>query len=274
MLNFLSFALVVLFYLFPQASQAFGQAENQPSHDKSQYHLFNPTPKNKMREFITDRPDRTESPITVDAGHFQIETDLIVFTRNNGETVSTTYNLMNLKAGITNHSDLQVVIPSHVRQGTNTGVGNTTLRFKQNLFGNEGGPSIALMPYVILPTQHPVFGESKFTGGLIVPVAFDAPGDFGIGMMFQLDKIPNPSGRGFKNQFISSFTAAHDLAWGLEGYIELFSQALDGAPWVATIDGGIILPVGEHVRFDLGANLGATEAADDITPFLGVSLRF
>ncbi len=44
--------------------------------DKSRYHLFNPTPVGRMREMSTDRPDKTESPYTVDAGHFQWEMDL------------------------------------------------------------------------------------------------------------------------------------------------------------------------------------------------------
>ena len=46
--------------------------------DKSQYTFWNPTPRELMREMSTDRPDKTESPYTVDAGHFQIETDLPV----------------------------------------------------------------------------------------------------------------------------------------------------------------------------------------------------
>src|SRR5688572_5942243 len=40
---------------------------------KSHYHLFNPTPRAQMREMSTDRPDQTESPYTVDAGHVQVE---------------------------------------------------------------------------------------------------------------------------------------------------------------------------------------------------------
>lgn len=40
--------------------------------DKSMYTLFRQTPRSQMRELTTDRPDKTESPITVDAGHFQI----------------------------------------------------------------------------------------------------------------------------------------------------------------------------------------------------------
>ena len=48
--------------------------------DKSTYNLFNPTPRELMREMSTDRPDQTESPYTVDAGHFQMEMDFVKAT--------------------------------------------------------------------------------------------------------------------------------------------------------------------------------------------------
>jgi hypothetical protein len=41
--------------------------------DKSRYTIFNPTPRDQMRGLNTDRPDVTESPVTVDAGHFQLD---------------------------------------------------------------------------------------------------------------------------------------------------------------------------------------------------------
>src|SRR6476619_8611242 len=47
--------------------------------DKSQYTLFNPTPADCMREFDPDRPDITDSPFTVDAGHIQFETGLFSY---------------------------------------------------------------------------------------------------------------------------------------------------------------------------------------------------
>ena len=81
------------------------------------FHLFNPVPKEKMRDFATDRPDRTESPITVDAGHFQIETDFIVMNQDKttvaGQEIKTSgFGVMvsNLKAGLTDNIDFQVVL--------------------------------------------------------------------------------------------------------------------------------------------------------------------
>jgi hypothetical protein len=47
--------------------------------DKSDYSLFNPTPEADLRSFSTDRPPKANSPYTVDAGHFQYETDIAVF---------------------------------------------------------------------------------------------------------------------------------------------------------------------------------------------------
>jgi hypothetical protein len=56
--------------------------------DKSQFHLFHPTPDALLREMATDRPDKTESAYTVDAGHFQVEMDLLSYTydRSRDET--------------------------------------------------------------------------------------------------------------------------------------------------------------------------------------------
>ena len=70
-----------------------------------------------MRELSTDRPDQTESPYTVDAGHFQIEMDVANGTidrdqSNSGDVRSQVWNFggLNLKAGLFNNVDLQFVL--------------------------------------------------------------------------------------------------------------------------------------------------------------------
>ncbi len=92
------------------------QASTQPADqiDKWKFTLFNPTPKQAMREFNTDRPDVTESPYTVDAGHFQYETSLVSYTHNNhqGERTDLLQALAvsNIKVGLLNNMDLQLVL--------------------------------------------------------------------------------------------------------------------------------------------------------------------
>lgn len=87
--------------------------------DKWQYTPFNPTPRSFMREMSTDRPDKTESPYTVDAGHFQVETDLVGFgidnrNANNERVFGINAGNMNLKAGLLNNIDLQLVVENYI----------------------------------------------------------------------------------------------------------------------------------------------------------------
>jgi hypothetical protein len=81
--------------------------------DKSQYTLFNPTPKDKMREFSTDRPTKSNVPYTVDAGHFQYEADAFIYSFDNTTipgTDITSFVLANptFKLGLTNYMDFEV----------------------------------------------------------------------------------------------------------------------------------------------------------------------
>jgi hypothetical protein len=62
-------------WLVTGISTAFAQSAGQP--DKSVNTLFNPVPDDQMRDFNTDRPPKANSPYTVDAGHFQYETDIV-----------------------------------------------------------------------------------------------------------------------------------------------------------------------------------------------------
>jgi hypothetical protein len=258
--------------------------------DKSGHHLFNPTPRQLMRDFATDRPDKTESPYTVDAGHFQIETDLVAYTRDRSksgtEETSTSgyaFNLINLKAGLTNSIDLQALVETYNTQNSTingetsklSGFGDLTIRLKQNVLGNdEGDLALALMPFVKVPTNSGGLGNDSLEGGLIFPVGVALPGDWSMCMMLQYNVARN-EGDGYHGEWISSVTFSHDIIGNLAAYGELFSLSSSeaGSNWVATYDMGLTLEVVPNVQLDLGANLGITEAADDVNPFLGVSVR-
>lgn len=64
-----------ILFLLTFAAENFGQSQKDTT--KKKYNIFHATPKRLMRDFATDRPDATESSYTVDAGHFQVETDLL-----------------------------------------------------------------------------------------------------------------------------------------------------------------------------------------------------
>src|SRR6187399_2844674 len=142
--NFPACRIAALAIGFPAAllagSAPTGPAPAEPVPDKSRYHLFNPTPRAQMREMSTDRPDQTESPYTVDAGHFQLEMDFFKFTYDRHSPDGTrikSWNVapVNLKAGLLNNVDLQIVLDNYIHESNASGFGDITARLKVNLWG-------------------------------------------------------------------------------------------------------------------------------------------
>jgi hypothetical protein len=262
--------------------------------DKSRYHLFNPTPRDAMREPSTDRPDKTESAYTVDAGHFQIEADLISYAhdrdKSGGNRVTTdSYAVapVNLKAGLCNRVDLQLMLDTytHVRvkdrnAGTvrkQSGFGDITTRVKINLWGNDAGQTaMAVMPFVKFPSNQDDLGNDSVEGGVILPLAVALPGGWGMGVMTEFDVLRDADDDGYHASFINCITFAHDIYGNLGGFIEFFSEVSSekDAEWVGTVDLGLTYGLTADIQLDGGVYIGVTDAADDVNPFVGVSFRF
>ena len=154
--------------------------------DKSIYDLLHPTPRELMREMSTDRPDQTESPYTVDAGHFQVEIDLVsaVFDRDRsggGDRRTRGWGTaVNLKAGLWNNVDIQFVFDPFVHaqfddlvaetKETASGFADFQTRLKVNLWGNDGGnTALAIMPFVKWPLPASDLRNGQTEGGVIRP---------------------------------------------------------------------------------------------------------
>lgn len=151
--------------------------------DKSSFTLFNPTPRELMRDMSTDRPDTTESPYTVDAGHFQVEVSFVDFSYDRNNEDSQTARSLSvsptlLKIGLLNNVDLQVGIDPYTRERTIdratdasetiSGFGDTIARMKVNLWGNDGGETaFAIMPFVKFPTADTDLGNGNVEGGFV-----------------------------------------------------------------------------------------------------------
>lgn len=256
--------------------------------DKSRYTFFNPTPASLLRDLSTDRPDQTESPYTVDAGHWQLEMDFINYTFDRAAGTRTeTLNIapINLKLGLTNSTDLQFIFDSYSRERVrNSGLtsttrdwGDLTLRLKMNFWGNDGGDTaFALMPFVKLPLRLGDAGNDLVEGGLIVPFAISLPGDIGLGLMTELDWFTDDTGRNRRAAWLNTVTVSRDLTKKLGGYAELVASITNerGAPWVCQFDVGLTYAVTPNVQFDAGCNFGLTRSAPDLQPFLGLSVRY
>ena len=278
------------------SSLAFAAPEEKsaPPADKSGYTLFNPVPAALMRELNTDRPDVTESPYTVDAGHFQIELDLAKFTydhdtANGANTTTRAWGIapMNLKVGLCNRADLQVGLETFndIRTedrvaGSRTlqrGFGDIVTRLKVNFWGNDGGDTAGgMMPFVKFPTSQDGIGNPDVEGGLILPLAVSLPHGWDMGTMVELDFNRNSADSGYHTEIVNSLTFGHDIVGALGGYVEFVSVASteDQSRWVGLANCGLTYGVTKNTQLDAGCNFGVTASAPDYQPFVGLSLRF
>ena len=255
--------------------------------DKRAYSIFNPTPDSLLRDMSTDRPDKTESPYTVDAGRFQIETDLVTYTYNSDAGVTTrAVDVLpfNFKIGLTHDTDLQIVYGafSSTRTSvtgatdTDSGFGDVTIRLKHNLWGNDGGTTaLGIMPVVKIPANTLAGLNNDVEGGVIVPLAVDLGQGVGLGLMTEIDILKNGTG-GYDPSFVNSATLSFEITKQLGLYVEAFVERSteSGAETIVTIDSGVTFAVTDNLQLDAGANIGVTDAADDLNVFVGLSRRY
>lgn len=235
--------------------------------EKTQYHLFNPTPSHLLRGLAPDRPDATESPITVDAGRYQIEASLFDYRRDHGiETFI--YGQFNLKAGLTHNIDLQAVIDLRTETpGDWITFGDLTIRLKYNLWGNDGGNSaLAIMPYVTAPTR-----SEDWQGGIIVPWATDLTDDISLGLQGQLDFVDD--GTGSETEFLFTAVIGYPIIGNLGGYTEYIGVIAEDR-YESYYSGGFTYGINENLVLDAGVQVGLNSDSEDFGCFTGFTKRF
>ncbi|MDA7536545.1 transporter [bacterium] len=284
-----SYRALLIFIFLAMISSA---AADQPS-DKSKYHLFHPTPDHLLRDLSTDRPDLTESPYTVDAGHFQIETDFVNASfdhdKSGGGDVysrSETYGGINFKIGLLNQVDLQTVFNVHVIDtsknritGAKTreqGFGDITTRLKINLWGNDQGrTALGIMPFLKYPLSASGLRNGKTEGGIILPFSMDAGKGWGLGAQTEVDFVSDGAG-GHDAEYFNTVTIGHDIIGNLAGYTE-FAALLtpeNSVDWQGFWNVGFTYAINANTQLDCGCNFGVTDSAPDYNPFFGMSFRY
>ncbi len=249
------------------------------------YNLFNPVPKDKMRDLSTDRPDITESPQSVDAGHFQMETDLFKTTSNKTAGVTSTennYNLANLKLGLTQKIDLQLIVGSFVntyekdnngnKYNNSSSFGDLTLRLKYNLWGNDKGKTaFAMMPYVNFPTSK---DNHHIEAGIVFPFSLDLGNEFSFGTQVQYDLVKSQWTDGYHSSILQSIVLGKELSKSLEAFAEsYYNYDFESKTFQVSVNGGLGYLFTDNLKIDAGFNLGVTKNTDKVY-FIGFSFRY
>jgi hypothetical protein len=274
------------------AAQAQDTSPAKSSPDKSQYTLFNPTPTDQMRPFNTDRPTKSNVPYTVDAGHFQYEGDIFIYSFDNTttpDTDNTGWVLFNptFKAGLTNWADLEVnfsaqnILRSVTRSTgavtASNGFGDTFTRLKMNLWGNDGGTTaFALIPYGKWPTAPLGVGNGYAEGGIIAPLAISLPYGFTTILMGELDYLKNPVSPGYRANFQSLINLNRSIFENVTAYAEIYAQWPNSPDLknTYTLDFALAWTPLPNFQLDVGINVGLVPEAIPYQIYMGIAQRF
>lgn len=235
-----------------------------------------------LRDLEADRPDATESPRTVDAGHIQVESSVLDYTRDRSGGVkfdAWTWGETNIKYGLNDSMDLQLVLAPYVREKTQTGgsshqdegFGDITMRLKWNLWGNdEGRTAFALFPYVKIPTGTAVSND-HWEGGVILPWAMEICDGIGLGLQAEIADVWNDNDH--ELDFPHTAVLGFDITDQLGLYTEYVGVAGDH-PYEAYASGGLTWAITSTFQWDAGVVIGMNDAAEDLNTFTGFTVKF
>jgi hypothetical protein len=282
---------------------------------KQNYTIFQPTPGPLRREFITDRPDKTINPVTVDAGTVQLETDLVTATFDRrqprqlsapgqkprtgtggfvrqqpftpGDKDDYVFLLTNIRIGWTNNIESQVFLRPFQQLITPAvgglapidrfGFGDIRVLLKENLWGNEGGPTaFSLVQYLDIPAGQSDLSTGVLEGGTTGAFLIRLPGKTYIGLESGLEWRQDIAEDRYHLEVPASASLGYAFTKELSAKAEFASvfSAEPGAQWVGVISLGVLYGGADDIQVDAGINIGVTPAANDWNPFLGLSKRF
>jgi hypothetical protein len=268
-----------------------------PSAPKAQYSLLNPTPEDQLRDMDTDRPNVTNTPHTVDAGHWQLEVGAIdyAYFRDNspGQDLRSdnfAFGQLNLRVGILENLEINLEVSpyetsrsqdfsSQTTSGAN-GFGDTILGGKLNLWGakpddSTGYTALAVQPQFKFPTGGAELGNGRFEFSVAVPFLVNLPNGFHLGLQGAVSRDRNSSNTGYVTGFPGSVSVDRTLIGNLDVYLE-FACAPSSERHLTTpqtLDLGGTYPLGKNMVLDAGINIGLNGASPNIEVLAGFSIR-
>jgi hypothetical protein len=258
--------------------------------------LFNPTPDDQMRPMTTERSSKADGPYSLDAGHFQIESNLYSYGRNNdcsgGNCTHTTQDFAGgtttLRLGLTDHTDLQIIsdLYHYIRtkdettgaKDTRNGFGDTQVRLKMNFIGNNPNDkfSLGLIPFVKLPTNQNNLGNNDVEGGVELPFNVNFTDGWSLGGMTALNAVRNLNDDGYDPAYVNALVLGKSLTDTISAYGEFYTYKVDqsGSHWLNTADFGVSYNVTPNFKIDANTYIGVSDAADDMVWLFGGAYRF
>lgn len=243
---------------------------------------------------VTDRPDFTESTLTIPAGHLQLETGYtFTFSRSEGaREKSHTFPELLLRVGLARDVELRVawegwtraeemfrapndVGRSELMSDVATGGSDLSLGFKLHLADQAGWrPDLGVIVAVDVPAGHDAYTTGDVDPFVGLLWAYDLNEDWAFAGNVNV-ALPTVDGdRIFEPQ------ASVSLGYAITDEIGAYAEYYGLYPTCGTdadehyLNGGFTFLITDDVQFDIRAGTGLSEDSDDFFAGAGLSIRY
>lgn len=258
---------------------AYGQAADAPK-----------PPAEELSSICTDRPTKSNATCVVDAGHFQYETDFLNATRfdlNGSRTDTVLLTNPTLKYGIAKDVDVEVNVAPWVilnsrdntgAKSTLRGVGDAYLRVKWNFLNSADSKlSVALLPYVKVPTAKRGIGNDAVEGGALLPISYKLTEEITLTTVPEFDALKDSAGSGRHLNTAQLINIGYSLPNNVTVYAELWGNwNFDPVTTVRQYSADVAVAWGlsKSLQLDAGVNLGLNRNTPSAQAYFGVSQKF
>jgi len=236
-------------------------------------------------DLVTDRPDQTESSVTVDPRYIQFEFGWTHAEDNeNGDVTTDSAPETLVRIGLVDDLELRLGFAGYVWQEVDgpgaaswddEGATDIEVGFKVKLRHEQGWtPETALLAGTTLPTGQTGFSSERFDPAVRLACSHTLSETFGLGYNLAAAWETEEDAAGDRDTTAAiaySVVLGAALSDRLGTFVEFFGEAPtgDGKP-ANSLDGGFTWLLADNVQLDVLAGLGISEDADDW--FIGAGL--
>ncbi|MES2337571.1 MAG: transporter [Pseudomonadota bacterium] len=243
------------------------------------------------RDLCPDRPGLGTPACTTAPGRMMLEVGLADWTLDRTSTNRTDTLVAGdtlVRIGVARSAEVQIGwtgfgrIRDRDRLGgvtdTTSGTGDLTVAVRRNLANPDGsGTSIAVMPYLTLPTGGAAIGAGDWSAGLLVPISFDLGRGLSLGLTPQIDAAADEDSHGRHLAYGSVIGLGIGLTDSVSATAEVqVTRDRDPATRTTQALAGLSLgwEPGHSTQIDVGTNIGLNRMSSDVALYLGIARRF
>jgi len=243
------------------------------------------------RTYCPARPGLGTTPCTIEPGRASLEVGLASWERDSSADARSDTVVLGdsfVRVGVTSDTEVSVAWTAYTHLQTrdrasgaidrSQGVGDVTFALKHNLLHPGGdGFSMALQPYITLPTGNAAAGAGDWAAGVVVPLSFDLGHGLSLGGTSEVAAAVDGDRHGrhlLASQIVGLGVAVNGQV-NVTGELEALRDQDPAGHATQTFAAlSLAWAPSKDLQLDVGAVAGLNAHSPDLQLYAGVSRRF